>query len=84
MRLLAIPLLALAAAGDGCATQQPGVAVQPVTVKGSSFCAVMRRVAPAPGKIRWSVNDTPESIHQMRRINAAVDAGCKVASSPTS
>lgn len=84
MRLCAIPLLALAAAADGCATQPSEVAVQPVTVKGSSFCAVMRRVAPTSGKLTWSVRDTPESIHQMRRVNAAVDAGCKVSTAPSS
>lgn len=81
MRLLAVPLLALAAAADGCSTQgDPSVPVQPVSIKADTFCSVMKKVAPPSGKLTWSTRDTPETVYQIRRLDAVVDA--KRCSSP--
>lgn len=51
----------------GCAQDMP----QPVNVVADSFCIAAK-------KKTWSVNDTPETIEQIRRFNAGVDRACGV------
>jgi hypothetical protein len=54
MKLAALGLAAVVL--GGCATA-------PVTVTGDSYCRISK-------KIRWSVEDTPETITAIRRENA--------------
>ena len=59
--------VAISVAITGCASVEP---VQPVTVKGDSFCSIGR-------KITWSKRDTPPTIDQVRRHNAKYDRVCR-------
>jgi hypothetical protein len=57
----------------GCA-KEPGA--QPVNITASDYCAIAQ-------KVTWSVDDTRETIGQVRRENAKVDRRCGAAR-PTS
>lgn len=64
----------------GCAQDQP-VPVQPVTIRGSDFCDLVRKQR----DLTWSVQDTPATITNLRRLGAVWDARCgKATSKPTS
>lgn len=58
------PLIVVGLAG--CAKEPP---VQPVTVKGDSFCRISK-------KITWSTLDTADTRAQVRRHNAKHDKVC--------
>lgn len=65
---LAMALLAISAAGvAGCETSSP----QQINVLADSFCIAAK-------KKTWSVNDTPETIEQIRKHNAGIDRACGV------
>ena len=72
----------------GCATKPAPAPVAPVriSVTSSDFCGVMRRLHGQGGKPTWSVDDTAETITQVRRLGAAFDQRCGVSkpSTPTS
>lgn len=64
----------------GCAADAP-VPVQPVTIRGSDFCEIVSK----PRDLTWSVQDTPATITNLRRLGAKWDARCgKTNSKPTS
>lgn len=70
MKYLALALTAVVLAG--CAANGKDLdldALMPVTVQPDNTCATMR-------KVRWSVNDTQETIDQARRLNARWDRLC--------
>jgi hypothetical protein len=50
----------------GCA-KEPGA--QPVNITASDYCAIAQKVS-------WSVDDTRDTINQVRRENAKVDRRC--------
>lgn len=62
----------------GCAQDPPAAPIAPKTVSVTStdFCEIMKAIAPPLGKPTWSRNDTPETITNIRRLNAAVDKRC--------
>lgn len=68
-----VSIRALAAVGlascavAGCSTSAP----QQVNVVADNFCIAAK-------KKTWSVNDTPETIEQIRRYNAGIDRACGV------
>lgn len=65
---------------SGCAQSppaQPLVKTDTVHVTSTDFCDIMRALYPT-GKPTWSVEDTPESITNTRRLNAAFDKRCVV------
>lgn len=73
---------------SGCAKEPAPAPVAPVKimVTSSDFCGVMRRLHGQGGKPTWSVDDTAETITQVRRLGAAFDQRCGVSkpSTPTS
>ena len=79
--------IALAVLG-GCAKEPAPATVAPVKimVTSSDFCGVMRRLHGQGGKPTWSVDDTAETITQVRRLGAAFDQRCGVSKpvNPTS
>jgi len=86
----ALPLSGILLLLAGCAKEPPAAPlVQPqvVEVTASDFCEIMARLHPT-GKLMWSTADTPETITQARRLNAAYDKRCASpttkASKPTS
>ena len=80
-----IATLCLGAALAGCeAGKATDVPVQPVTIKGDSFCDVMKGVLPPSGKPTWDIVDSKQTIRDARRVGAAVDKRCSVKPSPTS
>lgn len=65
----------------GCAgSAPPDAPVQPVTIGIDTFCAQVRK----DRDLTWSVNDTPTTITNIRRLGAKWDARCKAATKPTS
>lgn len=68
-----LSIRALAAVGiascamAGCSTSAP----QQVNVVADSFCVAAK-------KKTWSIDDTPDTIEQIRRYNAGVDRACGV------
>ena len=68
----AIACIALA----GCATGAASPQAQAVNVVASDFCRTMKSVLPPTGKPSWSIDDTPETRTDARRIARAVDARC--------
>lgn len=75
MKLIAI--LCLAAALAGCESGKAAdVPVQPVTIKGDSFCDVMKGTLPPSGKPTWDIVDSKETIRDARKVGAAVDKKC--------
>ena len=54
----------------GCAST-PKAPIQPVKITGSDFCRIVRR------KLVWSVEDTRETIQQVRIFNRKHDARCR-------
>ncbi|MGE5509911.1 MAG: hypothetical protein ACM31O_01515 [Bacteroidota bacterium] len=70
---LTIRILILAAAATlaGCADAGK-VPVQSVTVQGDTFCEIMDE------KLEWSINDTPNTIRGIVRLNAKRDRICGV------
>lgn len=67
---------AMLAAGLLAGCEKP-VPVQPVTIKGSDFCDIMKATLPdSSGKPTWDVADTHRTIHDARRVGAAVDRRC--------
>jgi uncharacterized lipoprotein YmbA len=51
----------------GCANEPP---VQKVTVQSDSYCRIAK-------KFRWSRQDTPDSVTQMRRHNSVYRRICR-------
>lgn len=75
---LAIPV-AIVCTLSGCAQSPPAeplVKAATVQVTSSDFCEIMKALSPT-GKLTWSVADTPETINQVRRVNAAYDKRCQ-------
>jgi len=62
-------LAALALAGCAANGKDLDLNLVPVTLEPDNFCQVSK-------KVRWSVDDTPETIDQARRHNAKVDRLC--------
>lgn len=64
----------------GCAQDQP-VPVQPVSIRSSDFCDLVKKQR----DLTWSVQDTPATITNLRRLGAVWDARCgNTNSKPTS
>lgn len=64
----------------GCAQDAP-VPVQPVSIKSSDFCELVDKKR----DLTWSVQDTRQSISNLRRLGAKWDARCgKINTKPTS
>ena len=80
-----IAVLAAMSVG-GCAGMTSSDSVKPVTVQvtRSDFCETMEAVTGPTKKLTWSRLDTPESIHGIRRLAAAVDRNCKKSTKPAS
>lgn len=76
-----ILLVSLSSYVAGCAKEAPPtpVAAQPVTIVSRDFCALVDKKR----DLTWSVNDTPESITNFRRLGAKWDARCQAATKPT-
>lgn len=74
--VLSVLLLAAITLGLAGCEQAQTVPVQPVTIDRSDFCEIMRDLHPPTGKITWDIKDTPATIHQIRRTDAAVDKTC--------
>lgn len=71
-------IIASALVLSGCANSPPTeslVKSATVQVTSSDFCQIMRALFPT-GKPSWSVEDTPETITSVRRLNAAYDRRC--------
>ena len=73
-----LSLIAFSATLAGCANEPPAAPVAPVKVEVTDhdFCQIMRRVAGASGKLTWSIDDTPKTIHGVRRLAEAYDKRC--------
>lgn len=71
--ILSFILLAAVTLGLSGCDQSQNVPVQTVVVDRSEFCEIMKDLHPPSGKISWDVGDTPRTIHQIRRTDAAVD-----------
>lgn len=76
--ILSFLLLAAITFGLAGCDQAQTVPVQPVTINRSDFCEIMKDLHPPSGKITWDVKDTPATIHQIRRTDAAVDKTCSI------
>jgi hypothetical protein len=63
-RFIAVALCAIV---SGCADTAP---VQKVVVQSDSYCRIAK-------KIRWSRQDTPDSVTQMRRHNSVYRRICR-------
>lgn len=55
----------------GCSQDQP-VPMQSVTIRGSDFCDIVKKSR----DLTWSIQDTKETITNIRRLGAAWDARC--------
>lgn len=55
----------------GCATEPP-VPVQSVSIKSSDFCELVDKRR----DLTWSINDTRETVTNLRRLGAKHDARC--------
>jgi len=62
-------LAALALAGCAANGKDLDLNFVPVSLEPDNYCQIAK-------KVRWSVNDTPETIDQARRHNAKVDRLC--------
>lgn len=67
-----VGLLAVACNLQGCASKEPPppVPIQPVTIKGDTFCRIMNQ------RLSWHPRDTRETIDGIRRLNAKWVARC--------
>jgi starvation-inducible outer membrane lipoprotein len=61
-KIAALSLIALALAGCATVPETPQVA--------DTYCLTAK-------KIRWSVEDTPETVRQVEIINKTIDAKCR-------
>lgn len=61
---------ALALAGCSADGKSLDLSLAPVTLEQDNTCSTMR-------KVRWSVDDTPETIDDARRHNARIDRLCR-------
>ena len=71
-------MITLAVLLSGCAQSPPAeplVKSSTIRVTASDFCEIMRALYPT-GKLTWSINDTTETITEVRRVNAAFDKRC--------
>lgn len=78
MKQFALAALAAALSGalSGCAAT--GVAdPAPIKVTADTFCEVKRGLHGPAGKQEWSTRDTPDTIRNIARENAAVDRRCR-------
>ncbi len=72
--MIFLPFVAVA----GCAQEPPAETVKAsiVQVIGDSFCPIMAEIAGPTRKLTWDVNDSPQTIHGVRRLARAVDKRC--------
>ena len=73
MKAIVIGMAAVVLSGCGAGQQQQ---LMSLAVTSSDFCKVHSDKAGRPVKPTWSINDTPESIHQARQLGAQIDQLC--------
>jgi len=69
-QIIIAALAAMALAGCAANGKDLDLNFAPISIEPDNFCQVSK-------KVRWSVNDTPETIDQARRLNAKHDRLCR-------